>query len=176
LKKTLHDHALEKLDVTRLVFSKPCDLSARGGEEILQMLLPAVWEPQSRLICQGRLVGIETNDVRFVCLKCIVTGLKRRETHIFCALSAPLRLFSNCASIVCSSCFTSFACQSEVSYPQSVDMVSSADFINSKFFVCLHFELASFLQPEGLLLDERKPRRRHNLKCRKKNQPFCLSR
>ena len=28
-----------------------------------------------------------------------------------------------------------------------------ADFVNSKFFVCLHFKLASFLQ--GLLLDER---------------------
>jgi hypothetical protein len=42
LKKTLHDHALEKLDVTRLVVSKPCDLSARGVEEVLQMLLPAV--------------------------------------------------------------------------------------------------------------------------------------
>jgi len=42
LKKTLHDHALEKLDVTRLIVSKPCNLSARGGEEVLQMLLPAV--------------------------------------------------------------------------------------------------------------------------------------
>jgi hypothetical protein len=28
-----------------------------------------------------------------------------------------------------------------------------ADFVNGKFFVCLHFKLASFLQ--GLLLDER---------------------
>lgn len=42
LKKTLHDHALEKLDVTRLIVSEPCDLSARGGEEVLQILLPAV--------------------------------------------------------------------------------------------------------------------------------------
>ena len=42
----------------------------------------------------------------------------------------------------------------KVSYRQSVDMVISlADLINSKFFVCLHFKLASFLQ--GLLLDER---------------------
>lgn len=68
----------------------------------------------------------------------------------------------------------------KVSYRQSVDMVSLADFVNSKFFVCLHFKLASFLQ--RLLLDER------NLKdasrdvmiiARRnagKNQPFCSSR
>ena len=42
----------------------------------------------------------------------------------------------------------------KVSYRQSVDMVVGlADLVNSKFFVCLHFKLASFLQ--GLLLDER---------------------
>jgi hypothetical protein len=68
-----------------------------------------------------------------------------------------------------------------VSYHQSVDMVSLADFVNSKFFVCLHLKLASFLQ--GLLLDER------NLEDESrgdvmiiakrnagKNQPFCSSR
>jgi hypothetical protein len=57
-----------------------------------------------------------------------------------------------------------------------------ADFVNSKFFVCLHFKLATFLQ--GLLLDER------NLKDASRsgdvmtlaqrnageNQPFCSSR
>jgi hypothetical protein len=32
-------------------------------------------------------------------------------------------------------------------------MASLEDFVNGKFFVCLHFKLASFLQ--GLLLDER---------------------
>jgi hypothetical protein len=31
------------------------------------------------------------------------------KTHIFCAVSAPLRFFSNCASMACCSCFTSFA-------------------------------------------------------------------
>lgn len=38
---TLHDNALGKLDVACLV-GKPCDLSAGGGKEILQMLLPTV--------------------------------------------------------------------------------------------------------------------------------------
>ena len=57
LQEALHDHALEELDVARLVVGKPCDLSARGGEEVLQMLLPAVQEPQSRLVRQRRLVA-----------------------------------------------------------------------------------------------------------------------
>jgi hypothetical protein len=52
----------------------------------------------------------------------------------------------------------------KVSYRQSVGVVSLEDFVNSKFFICLYFKLASFLQ--GLLLDERnlkdKPRRRHD--------------
>jgi len=69
----------------------------------------------------------------------------------------------------------------KVSYGQSVDMVHLADFVNGKFFICLHFKLASFLQ--RLLLDER------NLKDASrgdvmiiakrnagKNQPFCSSR
>lgn len=42
LKKALHDHAFEKLDVTRLVVGEARDLSARRGEEVLQVLLPAV--------------------------------------------------------------------------------------------------------------------------------------
>ena len=37
--------------------------------------------------------------------------------------------------------------------PIPADMVSLANFVNGKFFVCLHFNLASFL--ERLLLDER---------------------
>ena len=60
-------------------------------------------------------------------------------------------------------------------------MVSLADFVNSEFFVRLHFQLASFLQ--GLLLDERnlKDANRGDVKTLAKrnagnNQPFCSSR
>lgn len=67
-----------------------------------------------------------------------------------------------------------------VSYRQSVDMVSLADFINSKFLVCLHFKLASFL--EGLLFDERNLRdanRGDVMIIAKRNagedKPFCSS-
>jgi hypothetical protein len=70
----------------------------------------------------------------------------------------------------------------KVSCRQSVDMVRLADFVNSKFFVCLHFKLASFLQ--GLLLDERnlndasrEPRRRHDPrkeKCKEKKSTILF--
>lgn len=42
LKKTLHDHALEELDVTRLVVGEVGDLATSQSEEVLQVLLPAV--------------------------------------------------------------------------------------------------------------------------------------
>src|SRR5258708_19312343 len=55
--------------------------------------------------------------------------------------------------MACCSCFTSFACQNEISHHQLNRRGQLADFVDSKFFVCLHFKLTSFLQ--GFLLDKR---------------------
>ncbi len=58
LKEALHDHALKELDIACLLVREVGDLGARQGEEVLQVLLPAVQEPQSRFVCQRRLMAI----------------------------------------------------------------------------------------------------------------------
>ena len=56
--------------------------------------------------------------------------------------------------MACCSCFTSLACQNEIIKLLPTSRVDELEnFVNGKFFICLYFELASFLQ--GLLLDER---------------------
>jgi hypothetical protein len=102
LEEGLHDDPFEKLREARLIPSQLRDLAACNLEEILKVLLAAVEQLQTRFVRERRLCA--GGGVRV-----LVRGRRWPDTYIFCAVSAPLRFFSYCASMACCSCFTSFA-------------------------------------------------------------------
>ena len=97
----LEDEPLEQLDVAPAVSREPLKLCAGGGEEVLQVGL-------------ARLEELEPAAVRLRRLRA-VRGVRlahpnvRYATDIFCATSAPLRFFSNAASMPVHSCLTILA-------------------------------------------------------------------
>ena len=86
LEESLDDNALEKLHVLRRRGERR-KLFTGCLEEILQVLLAQMEEPQPGFVCQGGMSA--ENDFDFSRI-----GVDTVNTYIFCETSAPLRFFS----------------------------------------------------------------------------------
>jgi len=146
LEGSLNDNALQELNI--LGGRGKCRKLIPGClEEVLQVLLAQVQEPQPGFVGQGGMSAENDSDL------CRI-GVGVASTYIFCATSAPLRLFSYCASIASCSCLTSFACEPEQTIGQSCPPFNRNDnLFDSELFIGLNLDFSGLL--ECLLLDER---------------------
>ena len=86
LEGSLDDNALQELNV--LGGRGKCRKLISGClEEVLQVLLAQMQEPQPGFVGQGRMSAENDSDLCHI-------GVGVMSTYIFCATSAPLRLFS----------------------------------------------------------------------------------
>jgi len=86
LEESLDDNALQELHVLRRRGERR-KLFTGCLEEVLQVLLAQMQEPQPRLVCHGGMGAEYDFDISRI-------GVDAVNTYIFCATSAPLRFFS----------------------------------------------------------------------------------